>query len=419
MGLFEISTILIVLTALFSFVNYRTIRLPTTIGVMFIALLVSLGLIALNRFGVGIGHRQAVELMAGIDFNEALLHGMLAFLLFAGALHINVAELASQKWDVLLLSTVGVVASTFIVGGLMWWLLGLLHLPLPFLTCLLFGALISPTDPVAVLGILKTAGVSRDLETKIAGESLFNDGVGVVVFMILYSLVKGGHEISASTVGILFLEEAVGGIVLGLALGYAAFQLLKRVDNYQVEILLTLAAVMGGSVLADRLATSGPLALVVTGLVIGSHGRAFAMSDRTREHLDKFWQLIDEILNAVLFLLIGLEVLAMSFTPVYLAAGLLAVPTVLLARWLSVGGTVGMLRLRRGFPRGSVRIITWAGLRGGLSVAMALSLPNGPGREVILTMTYVIVIFSIIVQGLSLERVVRGILVARPGKTER
>jgi CPA1 family monovalent cation:H+ antiporter len=416
MGLFEISTILIVLTALFSFVNYRTIRLPTTIGVMVIALLVSLGFIVLNSFGIGIGSRQAADLVAGIDFNEALLHGMLGFMLFAGALHVNMNELASQKWDVLILSTAGVVASTFIVGGISWWVLGLLGFPQPLMFCLLFGALISPTDPVAVLGIIKTAGVPKKLETVIAGESLFNDGVGVVVFMILLALAKGGDDVTPHTVVKLFLEEAVGGIIFGLVLGYVTFQLLKRVDNYQVEILLTLAAVMGGSVLADALNTSGPLAVVVTGLFIGSHGRAFAMSATTCENLDKFWQLIDEILNAVLFLLIGLEVLAMSFTMGYLGAGLLAIPIVLLARWLSVGGTVSVLRVRRAFTQGAVRVITWAGLRGGLSVAMALSLPNGPPREVILSMTYVVVVFSIIIQGLTLEKVAKKALAVKPGK---
>jgi CPA1 family monovalent cation:H+ antiporter len=416
MGLFEIAAILIVLTALFSFVNYRTIRLPTTVGVMVIALLVSLGLIILNRFGIGIGHQQAAGLVAGINFNETLLHGMLGFMLFAGALTINMGELASQKWDVLILSTVGVVASTFIVGGVSWRVLDMLGFPQPFIFCLLFGALISPTDPVAVLGVIKTAGVSKRLETQIAGEALFNDGVGVVVFMIILALAKGGHDVTPHTVVKLFLEEAVGGIAFGLLLGYVTIQLLKRVDNFQVEILLTLAAVMGGSVLADALKTSGPLAVVVTGLIIGSHGRAFAMSETTRENLDNFWQVINEILNAVLFLLIGLEVLAMSFSIGYLVAGLLAIPIVLLARWLSVGGTIIVLRIRRALTQGEVEIITWAGLRGGLSVAMALSLPSSPSRDVILAMTYVVVVFSIIIQGMTMERMTKRALAVKPEK---
>jgi CPA1 family monovalent cation:H+ antiporter len=418
MGLFEISTILIVLTALFGFVNYRIFRLPTTIGVMVVALLVSLGFIALDSLGFGIGRDQAARLVGGINFNEALLHGMLGFMLFAGALQINLKELAGQKWDILLLSTAAVVASTFIVGGLTWLLLDLLGIYINFLTCLLFGALISPTDPVAVLGIIKTSGAPKSLETKIAGEALFNDGVGVVVFMVLFALATGGHEVSAGKVATLFLEEAVGGIMFGLALGIVTFQMLKRVNNYQVEIMLTLAAVMGGSVLADYVGTSGPLAIVVTGLVIGNQGRALAMSDMTRMHVDAFWELIDEILNAILFLLIGLEVLAMTFTGRLFAAGVLVIPVVLLARWLSVGGIMSLLRMRRAFTQGAVWIMTWSGLRGGISVALALSLPSGQDREVILAITYIIVIFSILFQGLTLGKLTEKILSGKPGDGE-
>jgi CPA1 family monovalent cation:H+ antiporter len=418
MGLFEISTILIVLTALFGFVNYRIFRLPTTIGVMVVALLVSLGFIALDSLGFGIGRDQAARLVGGINFNEALLHGMLGFMLFAGALKINLKDLAGQKWDVLLLSTAAVVASTFIVGGLTRLLLDLLGIQVNFLTCLLFGALISPTDPVAVLGIIKTSGAPKSLETKITGEALFNDGVGVVVFMVLFALATGGHEVSAGKVAALFLEEAAGGIMFGLALGIVTFQMLKRVNNYQVEIMLTLAAVMGGSVLADAIGTSGPLAIVVTGLVIGNQGRAFAMSDTTRMHVDTFWQLIDEILNAILFLLIGLEVLAMSFTGRLFAAGALVIPVVLFARWLSVGGIMSILRMRRPFTRGTVWIMTWSGLRGGISVALALSLPSGPGREVVLAITYIIVIFSILFQGLTLGKLTERILAGKSVDSE-
>jgi CPA1 family monovalent cation:H+ antiporter len=418
MGLFEISTILIVLTALFGFLNYRFVRLPTTIGVMVIALLVSLGFIALDSLGFGIGRDQAARLVGGINFNEALLHGMLGFMLFAGALQINLKELAGQKWDILLLSTAAVIASTFIVGGLTKLLLDLLGIGVNFLTCLLFGALISPTDPVAVLGIIKTSGAPKSLETKIAGEALFNDGVGVVVFMVLFALATGGHGVSAGKVATLFLEEAVGGIAFGLALGFLTFQMLKRVNNYQVEIMLTLAAVMGGSVLADAIGTSGPLAIVVTGLVIGNQGRALAMSETTRIHVDTFWELIDEILNAILFLLIGLEVLAMTFTGRLFAAGVLVIPVVLLARWLSVGGIMSILRMRRAFTQGAVWIMTWSGLRGGISVALALSLPSGPERKVILAITYIVVIFSILFQGLTLGKLTEKILASEPRNGE-
>ena len=409
MGLFEIAAILIVLTALFSYVNYRTIGLPTTIGVMVISMLGSLGIAARGMFGLGAVQRQSAEILGGIDFNKALLHGMLSFLLFAGALHIKLEELSGQKWVVALLATVGVMASTFLVGGFSWLLLKALGIPIPFLHCLLFGALISPTDPVAVLGILKTVGIPKSLETKIAGESLFNDGIGVVVFVILLELSGGGVDVTVRQAFSLFLTETVGGAALGLLFGFLAYRMLKEVNNYQVEVIITLALVMGGYTLADRVHTSGPIAIVVAGLLIGNRGRAFAMSDLTREHLDAFWELVDGILTAVLFLLIGLEIQVIPFNQAYVIAGIAGIGVTLLARWISVGLTVGALRPFRRFSPGAVRILTWGGLRGGISVALALSLPIGPQRDVILVMTYITVVFSIIVQGLSLGKVVKRI----------
>ena len=325
MKLFEITALLMVLTALFSFINYRVLRMPTTIGVMFIALAASLGIVVLGWLGVDIGQSNIARFLNAVDFNQALLHGMLSFLLFAGAMQIRFKDLTSQKWAVAVLSTAGVIASTFMVGALTWLVLGWLSIPASFIYCLLFGALISPTDPVAVIGILKTAGVPKNLETKIAGEALFNDGIGVVVFLIILELALGGHEITLGGVALLFLEEAVGGAVLGLVIGVLAYQMLKRVNNYQVEVIITLALVMGGYALADRIHTSGPIAIVVAGLLIGNQGRAFAMSETTREHLDDFWELVDEILNALLFLLIGLEMLIMPFTAALFMAGLLAI----------------------------------------------------------------------------------------------
>jgi Na+:H+ antiporter len=404
MGLFHVITILMVLTALFSYVNYKFIRLPTTIGVMLISMIMSLSVAGMGLFGMKSAQYHAIQVLQGIDFNEALLHGMLSFLLFAGALQIRYDDLAKQKWTILLLSTVGVFASALIVGGLTHLVLQLLHVPLPFAYCLLFGALISPTDPVAVIGILKTAGVPKSLETKIAGESLFNDGIGVVVFMVILELTRGGGHVTAGRVATLFLEEAVGGALIGIGIGYVAFRMLKWIDNYKVEAIITLAIAMGSYSLADGLHSSGPIAVVVAGLIIGNPGRSFGMSDETRERLDAFWELIDEILNALLFLLIGLEVQVMSFKPVYLAAGLLAVVIALLARWSSVLGTITIMRLFRSFSRGVVSILTWGGLRGGIAVALALSLPSGEERTVILVMTYVIVIFSILVQGLTLGK---------------
>ncbi len=409
MGLFEIAAVLIVLTALFSYVNYRTIGLPTTIGVMVISMLVSLGIAGMGMFGLGAVQRQSAEILGGIDFNKALLHGMLSFLLFAGALHIKLEELSGQKWLVALLATAGVVASTFLVGGLSWLLLGVLGIPIPFIHCLLFGALISPTDPVAVLGILKTAGIPKSLEIKIAGESLFNDGIGVVVFLILLELSGGGVDVAVGKAFSLFLMETVGGAALGLLFGFLAYRMLKGVNNYQVEVIITLALVMGGYTLADKIHTSGPIAIVVAGLLIGNRGRAFAMSDLTREHLDAFWELVDGILTAVLFLLIGLEIQVIPFNRGYVIAGIAGIGVTLLARWISVGLTVGALRPFRRFSPGAVRILTWGGLRGGISVALALSLPVGPQRDVILVMTYITVVFSIIVQGLSLGKIVKRI----------
>jgi len=416
MSLFEVVAILIVLSALFSFVNYRWIKLPTTIGVMAIALLFSLALIGLNRAGLPVC-AQAERLLDSIEFSKMLLHGMLGFLLFAGALSINLNDLLQQKWVISSLATAGVAVSTVIVGVLTWLVLGWLNIEAQFLHCLLFGALISPTDPIAVLGILKTAGVPKSVKTKIAGESLFNDGVGVVVFLILLGLASGEREPTFNGIALLFLEEAVGGIVFGLVIGYLAYQMLKRVDNYQVEVLITLALVMGGYALAAAIHTSGPIAIVVAGLLIGNHGRRLAMSAKTREHLDTFWELIDVILNAVLFVLIGLEILVMHFTPGFLLAGLLVIPIVLLARFVSVGGTVTLLRMQREFTPGVIPIMTWGGLRGGISVALALSLrPLSPKvlsiqeLDAILIITYTLVVFSIIVQGLTIGKIVQRII---------
>jgi CPA1 family monovalent cation:H+ antiporter len=405
MNLFNIIAILITIAAIFSFVNYRYLKLPTTIGLMAIALLMSLILIGLAHLGVPFDD-MAVHLLEQIDFNKTLLHGMLSFLLFAGALHINLDDLSKQKWVIASLATIGVTMATFIIGYLSWWLFGMLGMQIPLIYCLLFGALISPTDPIAVLGILKTANIPKTLETKIAGESLFNDGVAVVIFIVLLEFVTGEQTIAASDIAIIFLQEAVGGVVYGLIIGALAYWMLKQVDNYSVEIMITLALVTGGYALAGSLHLSGPIAIVVAGLLIGNHGRLFAMSDRTREHLDTFWELVDEILNAVLFVLIGLEVLVLSFASGYILASLLCIPLVILARFASVSIPVITLRRFRTFTPGIIKILTWGGLRGGISVALALSLPMGPERDLILAVTYAVVVFSILVQGLTIKNVV-------------
>jgi CPA1 family monovalent cation:H+ antiporter len=406
MKLFNILAILITLSAGFSYLNHRFIRLPNTIGLMVIALLVSLGLAALGTHGFGL-REDAHRLLASIDFDETLLHGMLSFLLFAGALHINLENLARQKYIIGLLATFGVLGSTVIIAFISKWVLSLLGIDLPMIYCLLFGALISPTDPIAVLGILKKVGVSESLETKICGESLFNDGVAVVVFLVLLKITTGSHEVTAVSVLGLFFKEAVGGAVFGLLIGAVAYWMLKSIDNYQVEILITLALVAGGFALADELQLSGPIAIVVAGLLIGNHGRLLAMSDTVREHLDTFWELVDVILNAVLFVLIGLEVLVLTFNRKYFIAGLVLIPLLLLARFVSVGWPVLIMRLFRTFSPDVIKILTWGGLRGGISVALALSLPPGKNREVILAITYMMVVFSIIVQGLTIGKLVR------------
>ncbi|RII29178.1 MAG: sodium:proton antiporter [Geobacter sp.] len=407
MGIFDITTILMVLTAVFSYINYRTLKLPTTIGVMGVSLLVSLGIAGMGAFGVEAPRHHAERIISNIDFNKTLLHGMLAFLLFAGALQIKFSDLTRQKYVITMLSTVGVIVSTFVVGGLTWLMLGKLGMQVSFIHCLLFGALISPTDPVAVMAILKTSGIDKSLETQISGESLFNDGIGVVVFMIIMELAAGGGDITAGKIMQLFLQEAIGGLAFGLAIGAFAYLMLKRVDDYQLEVIITLALVMGGYSLADRLHTSGPLAMVAAGLLVGNHGRAFAMSDKTREHLDSFWELIDEILNAVLFMLIGLEVQIMDFSWRYLTAGIVAIGIALLARWASVSIAVSIMRLFRSFSTGVISMLTWGGLRGGISVALALSLPPWPGRNAILGITYIVVVFSILVQGLTLGKLAK------------
>jgi CPA1 family monovalent cation:H+ antiporter len=409
MGLFDIVAVLFVLTAVFSFINYRTIGLPPTIGVMAVSLLASLGVVGMGALGLESLRQEAALILKQVDFGEALLHGMLSFLLFAGALHIKLENLGGQKWFIALLATAGVVASTFLVGGLAFMTLSSLGIPTPFLYCLLFGALIAPTDPVAVLGILKTTDVPKDLETAIAGESLFNDGIGVVVFAIILELARGSGDATAGKVLSLFLREAGGGALLGLGAGFLSYLMLKQIDNYQIEVLITLALVTGGYALADQLHISGPIAMVVAGIFIGNHGRAFAMSPTTRDNLDTFWELMDEILNALLFMLIGLEVLVMPFNPGFVAAGVMAIGISLLARWATVGATTAVLRPFRSFRPGAVRILTWAGVRGGIAVALALSLPRGPERNAILAMTYMVVVFSIIVQGLTLGALVKRI----------
>jgi CPA1 family monovalent cation:H+ antiporter len=408
MTFFDIIAILITFSAIFAYLNERYIGLPRTIGLMAMSLAFSLGLMALGKMGFFSLAEHAAEMLSKLDFYTTLMHGMLGFLLFAGALHVNFDDLLQQKYIILLLATAGVIATTVAVGGLAWLTLLLLGMELPFIYCFLFGALISPTDPIAVLGIMKKAGAPKSLETMVTGESLFNDGIGVVVFLGLLSFIQSTPDPDFMDIAKLFFMEAVGGIVYGALIGYVTYFLLRRVDRYQVEVLITLAAVTGGFRSAELLHVSAPLAIVVAGLLVGNHGRHFGMSPLTRRNLDTFWELVDEVLNAVLFVLIGLEFLVMPHNVSFVVAGFLMIPLVLLARYVSVGSVIRFLRLFGPVDRGTIRVLTWAGLRGGISVALALSLPAGPERDVIIGMTYVIMAFSILVQGLTVGRVVKN-----------
>jgi len=406
MGLFQSFALVLTVTALFGFVNERWIKLPTPIGVTLVALVTSLGLLLFRDTALT---HWAQGFLNSLNFGSLVLEGLLSYLLFAGSLHVNLEDLGRQGWPIVVLATVGVVISTVVVGLLTYLGAGLLGYGLPLAWAFVFGALISPTDPIAVLGILRRLGVRRDVETLVVGESLFNDGVGIVVFLaaLEFAMAYGGHGASTGTAA-LFVREALGGMALGFVLGMTTYVLLRAVDQYTVEVLLTLALVSGGYALADAAHMSGPLAMVVAGLFIGNRGRTLAMSSTTREHLDTFWEMVDEILNAVLFVLIGLEILVLARGYPWPLA-LLAIPLVLVARLVSAGAAITTLRARRHFPPWTVRTMVWGGLRGGISVALALSLPLGHERDLIVSMTYAVVVFSILVQGLTVSRVARRI----------
>ena len=397
MELFTTVTALLAITAVLAYVNERLIHLPTTIGVMLIALVISAAILVLGSFGVLVIVERARDLVTAAALEQTLLGGMLSFLLFAGALHVDLGDLLDSWLEVGLLATLGVIISTAIVALAAYASVQLLDLPLGFAYCLLFGAIVAPTDPVAVLAILRRSGVGDGLRALIAGESLFNDGLAVVVFATLAGLAAGSVPLHAGQITLFLAKEAMGGAALGLVLGWFGYVALRSIDNYQIEVLITLALVTSGFALAGLLHVSGPLVVVVMGLLIGNRGRRLGMSEKTREHLDSFWELLDEVLNAVLFVLIGLELVVIHLPPVALAVGVVAIITVTGSRLLVVGGTMRLMQQPRPL------IAAWAGLRGGISVALALSLPPGAERELILTMTYVVVIFSITVQGLTLK----------------
>ena len=411
---FDVAAILIVLAATFGYINYRFIGLPSSVGLTIMGAVASLIVIGVDRLVPSSRVTDSiVGLITNIDFHQTLMNGMLSFLLFAGALHVDWSEMRRGRWPILILSTLGVLLSTVLVGVGLSVLSGWLGLGVPLIWCLVFGALISPTDPVAVMGVLKRTDVSPTLQATVAGESLFNDGVGIVVFSILLGGAVGGEAFSFPHALELFAIEAGGGAVLGLISGWIGYRAMRSIDDYNVEVMISLALVMGGYALANQIGVSGPVAMAVAGILIGNHGVAEAMSDTTKDYLLKFWSLIDEILNAVLFLLIGLEVITVSPEPRVLALGVLAIPLALGARAVSVLLPLAALRpfLSLG-PQAAVTLI-WGGLRGGISVALALSLPGNPSRSIVLAATYMIVLFAVIAQGATIERVL-----ARQGRPE-
>jgi CPA1 family monovalent cation:H+ antiporter len=409
---FDIAAILAAIAALCGYINHRFLRLPATTGTLAVALVSSLAIVIAEVAFPSLSLRASIQRFLGeIDFNQTLMHGMLCFLLFAGALHVDLGGLLDQKWSVVALATIGVLISTLVVGVLTWLMFPLVGAQVPLIICLAFGALISPTDPIAVMGLLKELRAPASLEAQIAGESLFNDGVGVVVFFALISLagvpdtVGGGLSPTVLGIVVFFVREVAGGVVLGLALGYVGYRALRSIDEHSTELLITLALTMFLYALSFWIHVSGPIAIVVAGLLIGNPGRQFAMSQRTKEHVDAFWNMIDEVLNAVLFLLIGLELFALQTSGSAFVAGLLTIPIVLLARLLSVRIPVMVVRAPGRTRRGLIVILTWSGLRGGISVAMALSLPPVPGKALLLACTYAVVLFSVLVQGLTMRRV--------------
>ncbi len=407
MNINEILSIVIILAALFAYINHRFIKWPPTIGIMALSLISSLFLVILGN-SKSLLSEKAIELANSVDFQNVLMNFMLSFMLFAGAIHIDAEKLKKERWPVLLLATIGILLSTFLVGGMTWYLFILFQMPVPFIYCLLFGSLISPTDPIAVMGILKQAGIPSSLEVKISGESLFNDGVAVVIFISIAEIAGSvSGDFSIVETGKLFLQETLGGLIFGGILGYIGFYALRSIDDYKVEVLITIAIVMGGYTIASYLHVSGPLAMVVAGIITGNKVKDEVMSDKSIDYLDKFWHLIDEILNAVLFLFIGLEILIIKINTTVLIIGGIAVILVILARWISVAIPIFLLRYKIRFEKHAIIILTWGGLRGGISVALALSLNKNMYRDEFVLITYIIVIFSIIVQGLTIGKLAK------------
>ena len=415
MTVFEISAFLIGLSALFGYLNHQFLRVPHTIGLVLMALAASITVIIIDLVMPDAEvDRLITDVLDQIDFHEALMHGMLSFLLFAGALHVELTAFRSRLRAIVSLATLGTVISTFAVATGVWLLFDLFDSDLPFIWALVFGALISPTDPVAVLGLFKSVKVPETLQAKMAGESLFNDGVGVVIFTVVVSIAVAGSTdggtLGVAAVAELFIIEVFGGALLGIIAGYVGYRAMYHIDEHNLEVLITLAVVMVTYAVAIRLHMSGPIAMVVAGLFIGDKGMKYAVSDNTRDHLQKFWSLLDEILNSALFLLIGLEVLVIARADTHVALAILAIPLTLAGRWLSIYIPIRLLGRWETFTQGAVPVLVWGGLRGGIAVALALSLPANQYKGTILTLTYAAVLFSIVVQGLSIKALVKRVI---------
>lgn len=416
MELYYSLSVLIVLTAIFSYLNLRYLKLPSAIGIMLIAMIVSISLLVVGKSYPGM-FTGFTEIIASVDFTEVLMGSMLNFLLFAGAIHISLHDLRKQRIPVMIFSSVGVIISTILVGTMMYFTFILLGVAIPLIECLVFGALISPTDPIAVIGILKKAGIRKSLEIKVAGESLFNDGVAVVLFAVLLKLAQGSTvDLTFMNISGLFLQEAGGGLLMGLFLGYIASQGIKRINSYNVTVMITLAVVMGGYLITKYLHISGPLTMVAAGLVIANYGKAIAMSAVDKDYLDKFWELIDEILNAMLFLIIGFELLLIPNLQQYWLIGPITIAVVLLARFFSIWLPIKFIPNIGTFDARTITILVWGGLRGGVSVALALTIDDRLHHNLFLAITYYVVVFSIVIQGLTVGKLTQMQKVSKRAK---
>ncbi len=409
MDLFHLFSLLIVLSAGFAYINFRILKLPNSIGLMLISLLFSITLLIAGKIFPSLTDVLTKQI-SDINFSELLLEGMLSFMLFAGAIHIKYQDLKKEKLSILLFSTVSVLISTFVIGFSSYYLLSIFGVHVQFLHALLFGALISPTDPIAVLSILKSSGISKSLETQISGESLFNDGVAVVIFITILKLAVPNSTLDASNVIMLFSQEAIGGILVGLVIGYCGYKLIASIDNYVVEVLITLAIVMGGYSLSQYIHVSGPLAMVAAGIITGNVSKKLGMSDITSEYIDKFWELIDEILNSLLFVLIGLELLILQVNKTILYVSLILIVTILITRFISLWIPSLIIRFKRRIQLKTLFLLTWGGLRGGISIALALSIQPEFHKEIWVTITYAVVCFSVLVQGMTIGKLSKGAL---------